>query len=76
MLNFLKVIMLKAIQVRQIRHKGLINYCENATYYTIQLQICLKKRKEKEQYTDKQKKNITCKQLKTKLSLSSSHPVN
>ena len=49
MLHFPKVIWL-----RQIRNKGLINYCENAAYFNTSPGLSIKERKKKEQYTYKQ----------------------
>ena len=35
------------IQLRQIRNTGLINYCENATYYNITQSLSIKGKKKK-----------------------------
>ena len=37
----------KVIQLRQIRNKGLINYCENAAYYNTSSGLSIKERKKK-----------------------------
>ena len=47
----------KIIQLRQTRNKGLINYCEDAAYYNKTQILSIKEKKEKEQYTYKQKKH-------------------
>ena len=37
----------KVIQLRQLRNKGLINYCKNAAYYNATQILPIKKKKEK-----------------------------
>ena len=44
----------KVIQLRQLRNKGLINYCKNEAYYNA-TQILPIKKKRKKQHTHTQK---------------------
>ena len=41
----------KVIQLRQIRNKGLINYCEKAAYYNTSSGLSIKERKKKKNNT-------------------------
>ena len=52
--------------LRQIRNKGLINYCENAAYYNAGPGLSIKERKKT---THVQTTLATKKKFKTKLSL-------
>ena len=61
MLHFSKV-----IQLRQIRNKGLINYCENAAYYNTTPSLSITEEKKKKN-TPTKKHNLQATQNKTKL---------
>ena len=57
----------KVIQLRQIRNKGLIDYCENAAYYNTTPSLSIKEEKKKKNTPIKKQQNLQATQNKTNL---------